>query len=62
VELVVGAAPVLVVAGLVEGFISPSDLPIEVKLAFGPLAGVGLYVLLLTVGRKVTKKSETRWG
>jgi uncharacterized membrane protein SpoIIM required for sporulation len=52
VELVVGAAPVLVVAGLIEGFISPSDLPIEVKLVFGPLMGIGLYALLLTVGRK----------
>jgi uncharacterized membrane protein SpoIIM required for sporulation len=52
VELVVGAAPVLVVAGLIEGFISPSDLAIEVKLVFGPVAGLGLYALLLTVGRK----------
>lgn len=52
VELVVGTAPVLVVAGLIEGFISPSDLPIAIKLAIGPLAGVALYTLLLTVGRQ----------
>src|SRR5258708_337869 len=52
VELAVGAAPVLVVAGLIEGFISPSDLAIEVKLVFGPLMGIGLYSLLLTVGRQ----------
>ena len=52
VELVVGAAPVLVVAGLIEGFVSPSDLPIAIKLAIGPLAGVALYALLLTVGRR----------
>src|SRR5439155_12636659 len=52
VELVMGAAPVLVVAGLIEGFVSPSDLPIVVKLVFGPLAGLGLYALLLAVGRK----------
>src|SRR5579859_3550238 len=51
VELAVGAAPVLVVAGLIEGFISPSDLDIPIKLAIGPLAGVALYALLLTVGR-----------
>jgi uncharacterized membrane protein SpoIIM required for sporulation len=51
VELVAGAAPVLVVAGLIEGFISPSELPVLVKLAIGPLAGVALYSLLLTVGR-----------
>ncbi len=52
VELALGAAPVLVVAGLIEGFISPSDLAIEAKLVLGPLMGLGLYALLLTVGRK----------
>ncbi len=52
VELAVGAAPVLVVAGLIEGFVSPSDLLIPVKLVVGPLAGVLLYSLLLTVGRR----------
>jgi uncharacterized membrane protein SpoIIM required for sporulation len=51
VELVCGAAPVLVVAGLIEGFVSPSELPLEVRLAVGPLAGVALYALLFTVGR-----------
>src|SRR5579864_836272 len=51
VELVLGAAPVLVVAGLIEGFISPSDIDVAIKLAIGPLAGAILYVLLFTVGR-----------
>jgi uncharacterized membrane protein SpoIIM required for sporulation len=51
VELVMGAAPVLVVAGLIEGFVSPSDLAIQVKLVFGPAIGLVLYALLLTVGR-----------
>jgi uncharacterized membrane protein SpoIIM required for sporulation len=52
VELVVGAAPILVVAGLIEGFISPSDLPVPVKLLIGPLTGIALYALLLSVGRR----------
>jgi uncharacterized membrane protein SpoIIM required for sporulation len=52
VELVGGAAPVLVVAGLIEGFVSPSDLPLEVRLAIGPFAGAVLCGLLFTVGRK----------
>src|SRR5438552_5155550 len=51
VELVVGAAPVLVVAGLIEGFISPSEAPIAVKLTIGPVTGILLYALLLTVER-----------
>jgi uncharacterized membrane protein SpoIIM required for sporulation len=52
VELVVGAAPVLVIAGLIEGFISPSELPVPVKLVVGPLTGIALYALLLSVGRR----------
>jgi uncharacterized membrane protein SpoIIM required for sporulation len=52
VELVVGAAPVLVIAGLIEGFVSPSEIPIAAKIVIGPLAGVALYALLLTVGRQ----------
>jgi uncharacterized membrane protein SpoIIM required for sporulation len=51
VELVVGAAPVLVIAGFVEGFVSPTDLPIAIKLAIGLGTGCVLYALLLTVGR-----------
>src|SRR5579859_5094838 len=43
VELVLGAAPVLVIAGLIEGFVSPSDMPIGVKLVFGPICGAALY-------------------
>ena len=37
VELLLGTTPVFVIAGLVEGFISPSGLPLGVKLALGPL-------------------------
>ncbi len=52
VELVLGAAPVLVVAGLIEGFVSPSDVPMGLKLAIGPAVGAVLYALLLTIGRR----------
>ncbi len=51
IELVGGAAPVLIVAGLIEGFVSPSDVQMEAKLAIGPLAGCLLFAMLLTVGR-----------
>jgi uncharacterized membrane protein SpoIIM required for sporulation len=63
VELVLGAAPVLVVAGLIEGFVSPSEVPMELKLAIGPLAGLLLYAMLLTVGRDKTRpRSVARVG
>jgi uncharacterized membrane protein SpoIIM required for sporulation len=58
VELVLGAAPVLIVAGLIEGFVSPSDLPIGAKLLIGLLAGCILYALLLSVGRTATHFAE----
>jgi uncharacterized membrane protein SpoIIM required for sporulation len=58
VELVLGAAPVLVVAGLIEGFISPSDVPVPIKVAIGPIAGAVLYTLLFTVGRRRDKQTS----
>ena len=51
VQLVGGAAPVLVVAGVVEAFVSPSELPTAAKLVLGPALGTVLYGLLLMVGR-----------
>jgi uncharacterized membrane protein SpoIIM required for sporulation len=51
VELVGGAAPVLVVAGLIEGFVSPSDLPAIVRIAIGPVLGVALFGSLFRLGR-----------
>ena len=37
VELLLGTTPVFVLAGLVEGFVSPSGLPTPYKVALGPL-------------------------
>ena len=51
VELVLGAAPVLVIAGVVEGNVSPSDLPIGFKLVIGPVLAMLLYAGLLLLGR-----------
>ena len=47
VLLVGGALPILVVAGLIEGFISPSELPVPVKLVFGLVSGIALHLWLL---------------
>jgi uncharacterized membrane protein SpoIIM required for sporulation len=52
VELVGGAAPVLVVAGLIEAFVSPSALALEARLLLGPSAWLVLIGGLLLVGRK----------
>jgi uncharacterized membrane protein SpoIIM required for sporulation len=51
VTLCVGVASLLVVAGLLEGFVSPSDLPAPAKYAIGAGSAVLLYSWLLLGGR-----------
>lgn len=53
-RLLLGGAALLVVAGTIEGFISPSSLPGLFKIAFGICTGIALYSYLLLVGRKTT--------
>jgi len=43
VQLILGSAPLLVAAGLIEGFISPSGLPWQLKLAVGLSTGISLH-------------------
>lgn len=57
VLLIVGTAPLLVIAGLIEGFVSPSDLPRELKLAIGPVTGLALYAFLLAPSSGALRRS-----
>jgi hypothetical protein len=41
-----------VVAGIIEGFLSPSDMPKAIKFAIGIGTGIALYSYLLLAGRK----------
>jgi uncharacterized membrane protein SpoIIM required for sporulation len=50
-RIVVGCACFLVVAGIIEGFLSPSDLPAAVKIGTGVGTGIALYSYLLFAGR-----------
>jgi len=52
VTLAVGAATLLIIAGALEGFVSPSGLPDAAKLAIGAAAGTLLYSWLLLAGRE----------
>ncbi len=50
-KIVVGCACLLVIAGLIEGFLSPSPLPASLKFGTGILSGVVMYSYLFLVGR-----------
>jgi uncharacterized membrane protein SpoIIM required for sporulation len=61
VLLVLGAASLLIVAGSLETFVSPSALPAGVKLAIGGAVGVLLYSWLLFAGRTRRRRRGFRF-
>ena len=54
VRLAIGCACLLVIAGIIEGFLSPSNLPAWIKFGTGILTGIAMYSYLLLVGREET--------
>jgi len=52
VRLIIGCVPVLVVAGIIEGFISPQPIPPGIKIAIGLLTGTTLWSYLWLAGRE----------
>jgi uncharacterized membrane protein SpoIIM required for sporulation len=51
VIIILGCIPLLVIAGLIEGFISPSPLPNYVKYSISIISGLLLYGYLIFSGR-----------
>jgi hypothetical protein len=51
VRLMIGVALLLVVAGMIEGFISPAPIDPSIKYSIGGITGLALYSYLLFVGR-----------
>jgi uncharacterized membrane protein SpoIIM required for sporulation len=57
--LLLGLAPLLVIAGLIEGNISPSDAPFALKVAIGLTTGLLFYSYLLLVGRPAQSSARS---
>ena len=51
VRLMMGVAVLLVIAGIIEGFISPAPIPSAIKFSVAGLTGLALYSYLLLAGR-----------
>src|SRR5882762_3748062 len=58
VRLIVGCVPLLVVAGTIEGFISPQPISPVIKIGIGVLTGIALYSYLLLAGREIREPGE----
>ncbi len=60
--LLLNCIPLLVIAGTIEGFISPSELPLSIRLLVSlALRGVLLYGYLLLSGREHTSKNGAQF-
>jgi len=51
-QLVLGIVPILVVAGIIEGFVSPSDFPAPAKLSLAAVLATLFSVYLASAGRE----------
>jgi uncharacterized membrane protein SpoIIM required for sporulation len=58
IRLVIGCVPLLVVAGVIEGFISPAPISPAIKFAVAGATFVALYTYLIFAGRE----AETEEG
>jgi uncharacterized membrane protein SpoIIM required for sporulation len=52
VRLIVGCIPLLVLAGIIEGFISPAPVNPAIKFGIGGITGLALYSYLFFAGRE----------
>jgi uncharacterized membrane protein SpoIIM required for sporulation len=62
VRLIIGCVPLLAIAGLIEGFISPAAIPPAMKFAVSAATGIALYAYLLLAGRWDDEEEEEARG
>ncbi|MDQ1590032.1 MAG: hypothetical protein QOG71_659 [Pyrinomonadaceae bacterium] len=59
IQLIVGCIPLLVLAGIIEGFISPARISPAFKYGVAAATGLALYTYLLLAGREETQEDST---
>jgi uncharacterized membrane protein SpoIIM required for sporulation len=57
VRLMLGVALLLVVAGLIEGFVSPAAIDPRIKYSIAALTGLAMYAYLIFAGRDEVQTS-----
>lgn len=60
IRLVMGCVPLLVVAAIIEGFISPAPISPLIKFSVAALTGIALYLYLFLAGREVGQVVESK--
>ena len=59
VRLMIGVALLLVVAGTIEGFVSPAQIDPRIKYSIAALTGLAMYSYLLFVGHEPEPKTQS---
>ncbi|HEX8286481.1 MAG TPA: stage II sporulation protein M [Pyrinomonadaceae bacterium] len=59
-QIVIGCACFLVIAGIIEGFLSPSSMPPIVKFGTGITTGIAMYSYLFLVGTDAKNKNLSK--
>jgi len=59
VQLLLGTIPLFILAGIIEGFITPAELSFEIKYAFAILTFVG-FILYMLVGNYFLNKQHAK--
>ena len=57
--MAVGTAISLFCSGLIEGFVTPSGLPVWAKIAIGALALAAFLAYMLVLGRRAVRAGES---
>lgn len=62
IRLMMGVSVLLVVAGIIEGFISPAPIPASIKFSIAAITGISLYSYLLLAGRETGEQVKREKG